>query len=57
MQSICKDCKNRHTFCHANCILYREWVEEKDREAAWLREHDEALENMWNYGMKEFKKR
>lgn len=33
----CKDCKERHVGCHAECEMYKEYAEENRRR------HDEAM--------------
>lgn len=49
MSSPCKECEFRHAWCHANCVIYRDYAMEKSKERAYTSKEREALAAMWDY--------
>lgn len=41
MRGPCKDCPKRHLLCHDQCEAYRNWKEEKAKEAAYTKQKKE----------------
>lgn len=52
----CKFCEFRHTYCHANCVVYQDWAEAKRAETKHTSIQREALNAMWDYNGRKKKK-
>ena len=46
----CKDCEYRHAYCHANCVIYKDWAIARREETLHTSAERNALNNMWDYG-------
>lgn len=51
MTCPCKNCKERHTACHAGCEKHKEWLSDKHKKEQWLKNQNTDLhhENTLEY--------
>lgn len=47
MKNPCKECKDRHQFCHDHCDKYKAWLTEERKKKEWLKSktHNPHAEN------------